>query len=238
MLFKQLLDKESCTLTYLISDLKTKEAVLIDPVDTQIELYLDLLKKHELSLKYSLETHVHADHITASGMLRQKLGAKTAVSSLCGAITADIQIQDGDSFKFGENEIIKVLTTPGHTPGSISFLWRDRVFTGDALLIDGCGRTDFQAGNTEQQYDSITQQLFTLPDETIVYPGHDYKGRWISNIIQERTTNSRLAGKTKQQFIEIMNNLNLPRPKLIELAVPANRYCGIDEVFAPQVAES
>lgn len=238
MLFKQLLDKESCTLTYLIADLKTKEAILIDPVDSQLQLYLDLLKAHDLTLKYSLETHVHADHITASGKLRQQLGAKTAVSNLCGAITADIQIQDGDSFKFGENETIKVLTTPGHTPGSISFLWRDRVFTGDALLIDGCGRTDFQAGNTEQQYESITQQLFTLPDETIVYPGHDYKGRWISNIIQERTTNSRLADKTKEQFIEIMNNLNLPHPKLIDLAVPANRYCGIDEEFASQVAES
>lgn len=238
MLFKQLFDKESCTLTYLIADLKTKEAVLIDPVDTQLEHYLELLSKHKLTLKYSLETHVHADHITASGKLRQQLGAKTAVSSLCGAITADIQIEDGDCFKFGENETIKVITTPGHTPGSISFLWRDRVFTGDCLLIDGCGRTDFQAGNTEQQYDSITQQLFTLPDETIVYPGHDYKGRWISNIIQERTTNSRLAGKSKAEFIEIMNNLNLPQPKLIEMAVPANRYCGIDEEYASQAAES
>jgi len=238
MIFKQLLDKESCTLTYLIADLSNKEAVLIDPVDTQLELYLDLLRDYQLTLKYSLETHVHADHITASGLLRQKLGAKTAVSSLCGAITADIQIQDGDSFKFGNNENIQVITTPGHTPGSISFLWRDRVFTGDSLLIDGCGRTDFQAGNTAQQYDSITQQLFTLPDETIVYPGHDYKGRWISNIIQERTSNSRLAGKTKKQFIEIMSNLNLAKPKLIEMAVPANRYCGIDEEQASQVAEN
>ena len=237
MLFKQLLDKESCTLTYLIADLKTQEAVLIDPVDTQLELYLQLLKTHDLTLKYSLETHVHADHITASGKLRQQLGAKTAVSALCGAITADIQIQNGDSFEFGDGESIKVITTPGHTPGSISFLWRDRVFTGDSLLIDGCGRTDFQAGNTEQQFDSITQKLFTLADETIVYPGHDYKGRWISNIIQERTTNSRLAGKTKAEFIEIMNKLNLPKPKLIDMAVPANRYCGIDEEFASQVAE-
>ncbi len=238
MLFKQLLDKESHTLTYLIADLSTKEAIFIDPVNTQLELYLELLKTHNLTLKYSLETHVHADHVTASGMLRQKLGAKTAVSSLCGAISADIQIQDGDFFEFGQNEKIKVVTTPGHTPGSISFLWRDRVFTGDSLLIDGCGRTDFQAGNVEQQYDSITQKLFTLPDETIVYPGHDYKGRWISNIIQERTTNSRLAGKTKQEFIKIMSNLNLPKPKLIDMAVPANRYCGVDEELALQAAES
>lgn len=238
MFFKQLLDPKSCTLTYLLADLKAKEAILIDPVDTQINIYLELLKTHGLSLKYSLETHVHADHITASGKLRQQLGAKTAVSALCGAISADIQIEDGDTFEFGENETIKVLLTPGHTPGSISFLWQDKVFTGDSLLIDGCGRTDFQAGNAEQQFDSITQRLFSLPDETAVYPGHDYKGRWISSIIQERTTNSRLAGKTKQEFVDLMNNLKLPQPKLIDMAVPANRYCGIEEVQAPQSSES
>lgn len=237
MLFKQLFDKESCTYTYLIADPSTQEAVLIDPVDTQLDEYLDLLKEHKLTLKYSLETHVHADHVTASGMLRQKLGAKTAVNLLCGADSADIQIQDGDIFEFGTNETIKVISTPGHTPGSTSFLWRDRVFTGDALLIDGCGRTDFQGGSAEMQYDSVTQRLFTLPDDTIVYPGHDYKGRWISNIAQERKSNSRLAGKTKQEFVDIMANLNLPKPKLIDMAVPANRYCGIDEELANQAAE-
>ena len=191
MLFKQLFDKESCTYTYLIADLDNKEAVLIDPVDTQLDVYLDLLAEKDLTLKYSLETHVHADHVTASGMLRQKLGAKTAVSSFCGASSADIQIQDGDVFEFGNTESIKVLSTPGHTPGSTSFLWRDRVFTGDALLIGGCGRTDFQGGSAEAQYDSITQRLFTLSDDIIVYPGHDYNGRWISNIAQERTANPR-----------------------------------------------
>ncbi|GFO72076.1 sulfur dioxygenase [Bathymodiolus japonicus methanotrophic gill symbiont] len=237
MLFKQLFDTESCTYTYLIADPDNKEAVLIDPVDTQLDVYLDLLKEHKLTLKYSLETHVHADHVTASGMLRQKLGAKTAVNSLCGADSADTQIQDGDIFEFGANETIKVISTPGHTPGSTSFLWRDRVFTGDALLIDGCGRTDFQGGSAGAQYDSITQRLFTLPDDTIVYPGHDYKGRWISNTAQERRSNSRLAGKTKQEFVDIMHNLNLPKPKLIDMAVPANRYCGIDEELANQAAE-
>lgn len=238
MLFKQLFDKESCTYTYLIADLDTKEAVLIDPVDTHLDEYLDLLQENDLTLKYSLETHVHADHITASGQLRQKVGAKTAVSSLCGASSADIQIQDGDVFEFGKGENIKVIATPGHTPGSISFLWRDRVFTGDTLFIDGCGRTDFQGGSAEAQYDSITQRLFTLPDETIVYPGHDYKGHWISNIAQERNSNSRIAGKTKAEFLDIMANLNLPKPKLIDMAVPANRYCGIDEELANQAAEN
>ncbi|NOR81251.1 MAG: MBL fold metallo-hydrolase [Methyloprofundus sp.] len=237
MLFKQLFDKESCTYTYLIADLDKKEAILIDPVDTQLDEYLNLLKDQDLTLKYSLETHVHADHVTASGLLRQKLGAKTAVSSLCGASSADIQIQDGDVFEFGNAESIKVIATPGHTPGSISFLWRDRIFTGDALFIDGCGRTDFQGGSAEAQYDSITQRLFTLPGDTIVYPGHDYKGRWISNISQERTSNSRIAGKTKAEFLDIMANLNLPKPKLIDMAVPANRYCGIDEELANQAAE-
>lgn len=237
MLFKQLLDEESCTLTYLIADLATREAVFIDPVNFHLDMYLDLLKEYDLTLKYSLETHVHADHVTASGQLRKKLGVKTAVSSLCGASSADIQIQDGDSVEFGTEECIKVIATPGHTVGSISFLWRGRVFTGDALLIDGCGRTDFQGGDAGMLYDGITQRLFTLPDETIVYPGHDYKGRWISSIVQERTTNSRLAGKTREQFIEIMENLHLPKPELIDMAVPKNRYCGIDEECANQAAE-
>lgn len=229
MLFKQLFDPETWTYTYLIADTEAKEAVIIDPVNTRIDEYLALLDEHGLKLKYTLESHVHADHITASGLLRQKLGTETAVSQLCGAETADIQIQDGDVFEFGKHEKIKVIATPGHTKGSISFLWRDRVFTGDSLFIGGCGRTDFQGGDAGALYDCITQRLFTLPDDTLVYPGHDYQGRWVSNIMQERTTNPRLAGKTREQFIEIMNNLNLPKPRLIDEAVPANRYCGLEE---------
>ena len=229
MLFKQLFDPETWTYTYLIADPISKDAILIDPVNTHIDEYIELLHSHDLQLLYSLETHVHADHITASGLLRQRLGAKTGVSGLCGAEIADIQIQDGDIFQFADNEIIKVIATPGHTRGSISFLWRDRVFTGDSLLIGGCGRTDFQGGDAGAQYDSITQRLFTLPDETLVYPGHDYQQRWVSCIMQERTTNPRLSDKSREQFIEIMENLNLPKPRLIDEAVPANRYCGLDE---------
>lgn len=229
MIFKQLFDQETWTYTYLIADPVSKEAVFIDPVNTHIDDYIALLESHGLNLKYTLETHVHADHITAGGLLRQRLGAHTGVSQLCGAEAADIQIRDGDIFKIGANEQIKVIATPGHTRGSISFLWRDRVFTGDSLFIGGCGRTDFQGGDAGAQYDSITQRLFTLPDETLVYPGHDYQGRWVSSIIQERTTNPRLAGKTREQFIEIMANLNLPKPRLIDEAVPANRYCGLEE---------
>ena len=229
MIFRQLFDEATWTYTYLVADPKTKDAVLIDPVNTQIDVYLQLLEDEDLVLKYSLETHVHADHITAGGLLRQKTGAQTGVSGLCGAETADIQINDGDVFEFGESEEIKVIATPGHTPGSISFLWRDRLFSGDALFIGGCGRTDFQGGNAGDLYDAVTQRLFTLPDDTLVYPGHDYQGRWVSNIMQERTNNPRLTGKSRNEFIEIMENLNLPNPKLIDEAVPANRYCGLDE---------
>jgi sulfur dioxygenase len=229
MIFKQLFDPETWTYTYFIADTDAREAVLIDPVKSHIDEYIALLDEHGLKLKYTLETHVHADHITASGLLRQKLGAETGVGQLCGAIGADLQLQDGDVLEFGKGEKIKVIATPGHTKGSMSFLWRDRVFTGDSLFIGGCGRTDFQSGDAGALYDCITQKLFTLPDETLVYPGHDYQQRWVSSIMQERTTNPRLAGKTREEFIEIMNNLNLPRPRLIDEAVPANRYCGLDE---------
>lgn len=229
MIFKQFFDEATWTYTYLIADPVTKDAVFIDPVNTHIDAYLQLLKDSDLNLKYSLETHVHADHITASGLLRQKTGALTGVAQLCGAETADIQIQDGDTFDFASTEKITVLATPGHTLGSISFLWRDRVFSGDALLIGGCGRTDFQGGNAGDLYDSITQRLFTLPDETLVYPGHDYNEHWVTSIKQERTSNPRIAGKSRAEFIEIMDNLNLPNPKLIDQAVPANRYCGLEE---------
>lgn len=228
MLFKQLFDKETWTYTYFIADEVSKEAAFIDPVNTQIESYMALLAEHGLTLKYSFETHVHADHITASGLLRQRTGAHTCVSRFGGAQLADIQLHDGDVFKLG-NEEIKAISTPGHTPGCTSYLWRDRLFSGDSLFIGGCGRTDFQGGSASDLYDSITQRLFTLPDDTLVYPGHDYSERWVSNIKQERTTNPRLAGKTREEFIEIMANLNLPKPRLIDESVPANRYCGLDE---------
>lgn len=229
MIFRQLFDPETWTYTYLIGDPVAKEAVLIDPVKSRVDEYIALLEEYGFRLKYSLETHVHADHITAGGVLRQRLGCETGVSQMCGAGLADVQIQEGDTFEFGQGEKIKVIATPGHTQGSISFLWRDRVFTGDSLFIGGCGRTDFQSGDPGKQYDSITKRLFTLPDDTLVYPGHDYQQHWVSNIMQERTTNPRLAGKTREEFIELMNNLNLPKPRYIDEAVPANRYCGLGE---------
>jgi sulfur dioxygenase len=230
-MFRQLFEPTSSTYTYLITD--GDEALLIDPVITEIDIYLALLAEHQLHLAWTLETHVHADHITAGGELRQRIGSRSAVSASCGVSAADRQLADGDSVELG-GERIDVIATPGHTPGSLSFLWRDRLFTGDALLINGCGRTDFQGGDAGTQYDSITQRLFSLPDETLVYPGHDYQGRRVSCIGQEKAINPRLAGKSRDAFIQIMASLNLPKPRLIDIAVPANRRCGVDEEVAPQ----
>lgn len=232
-MFKQMFDTESSTFTYLIADDVTREAVLIDPVVSHIEDYIAMINQYDLQLKYSIETHVHADHITASGMLRERLAIKTGVSELCGAATADMQLNDGDVLVFGSQKI-KVLATPGHTAGSVSFLWNDRIFTGDALLINGCGRTDFQGGDAGVLFDSIANKVFSLSDETLIYPAHDYNGRRLSCVGQEKAINPRLAGKTKAEFIVLMNNLNLPQPKLIDIAVPANRMCGVSE---PEVVQ-
>jgi glyoxylase-like metal-dependent hydrolase (beta-lactamase superfamily II) len=227
-MFKQFYDQASSTLTYLLADEDLKQAVLIDPVNENINEYLTFIQQNDLSLAYSLETHVHADHITGGGQLKKITNAKTAVSENCGAKTADIQLKDGDVIDFG-SQSIHVIATPGHTPGSLSFLWKDRLFTGDSLLINGCGRTDFQGGDAGQLFDAITNKLFNLPDETLVYPSHDYNGKRVSSIGQEKLTNSRLSNKSRESFIELMNNLNLPKPKMIDIAVPANRKCGVTE---------
>ena len=228
MIFKQMFDAESSTLTYLLIDEITHEGALIDPVASHIDYYIAVINTLGCKLKLSLETHVHADHITASGKLREMLAIQTGVSKLCGASTADIQLNDNDVLMLG-NQKIKVLATPGHTIGSMSFLCNERLFTGDTLLINGCGRTDFQGGSAADLFDSITKKILTLPDETLIYPGHDYNGRRVSSVAQEKATNSRIAGKSKNEFVALMNNLNLPKPKLIDIAVPANRMCGIPE---------
>ena len=233
LIFKQMFDEVSSTYTYFIADTVTAEATLIDPVAEHVEDYLALLEATKCTLKYSLETHVHADHITASGLLRLKTQAITGVGQQCGAVTADLQLNGGETLSCG-TEAIYVIATPGHTPGSLSFLWQDRLFTGDALLINGCGRTDFQGGDAGTLFDSITQQLFILPDETLVYPGHDYNGRRVSSIGQEKAINPRLSNKTRDDFIALMASLNLPKPRLIDIAVPANRKCGITEEMMPQ----
>jgi sulfur dioxygenase len=222
----QLFDLDSSTYTYLLIDPNSGEAALIDPVDTQLERDLTAIKSHNAHLVWIIETHAHADHITSAAQLIEHTGAKAAVPAGCGIASAATQLQHGDLLTFG-NEQIKALHTPGHTAGSMSFLWRDHVFTGDALLIDGCGRTDFQSGSADALYTSLTEVLFELPGETIVWPGHDYKGRTSSTIAQEKAHNGRVAGKTREQFIATMNALQLAKPKRIEEAVPANLWLGI-----------
>ncbi len=224
-MFRQLFDPESSTLTYLIADDVTHEAVIIDPVLEQVERDLKLVREHGLVLKYTLETHVHADHVTGAASLKQATGAQTAVSRGCEAAGYDRQLDDGDVILFGHEEI-SVIATPGHTGGSVSFLWRDRVFTGDTLRIAGCGRTEFQTGSADALWSSITGRLFTLDPQTLVYPGHDYKGRRVSSIGEEREFNPRLAGKSQQEFVALMNNLGLPMPKRIHEAVPENLVAG------------
>lgn len=223
----QLLDPESSTYTYILRAANGNEAVIIDPVDKQWERDLQQLQRLGLTLTYILETHAHADHITSAGHLREATGARAAAPAACGIGPADLQLQDGDVIRFGQDEEIKVLHTPGHTAGSMSYVWRGNVFTGDALLIDGCGRTDFQSGSAEALFDSVTGKLFTLPPGTLVWPAHDYKGRAVSTIAWEKQHNSRLAGRDKQAFVELMNNLDLPKPRLLDVAVPANRNLGL-----------
>lgn len=232
--FYQLFDETSFTYTYLLIDAPSKEAVLIDPVDTHLESYLALIKKEVLTLKYVLETHAHADHITSAGALCKLTGAQAATPMHCNITPAEIQLQDGQVLTFGAQQTIRAIHTPGHTAGSMSFYWDNKLFTGDALLINGCGRTDFQSGSAKELFNSITQKLFTFADDTSVYPGHDYHGNKVSSIGQEKNQNIRLAGKSLTEFEAIMNNLNLPKPKLIDQAVPANLNLGLTEIQAAE----
>ncbi len=225
MAFRQLFDPESSTYTYILADAERREAVIVDPVRAHIERDLGVLGEMAMKLVWIVETHVHADHVTGAKALKARTGARTAVSTHCGASGFDRLIDEGELIVFGD-EVVRAIATPGHTPGSTSFLWRDRLLTGDTLLIGGCGRTDFQRGSAEALYDSITGKLFTLPDDTLVYPGHDYHGRCVSTIGEEKATNPRLAGRTREEFVQIMNALDLPEPKQIRVAVPANLQGG------------
>lgn len=222
----QLFDPASCTYTYLLIDQDSRQAIIIDPVDELIERDLSVIRQYGAKVVYCVETHAHADHVTSAGKLAEHTGAKTAAPAGCAITTATLQLQHLDELNFGV-QTLKALHTPGHTAGSMSFVWANNVFTGDTLLINGCGRTDFQSGSASDLYKSISQQLFTLADETIVWPGHDYQGRTQSTIGQEKNNNTRLAGKTEQEFITIMDSLNLPKPKLIDVAVPANLTSGL-----------
>jgi glyoxylase-like metal-dependent hydrolase (beta-lactamase superfamily II) len=223
----QLFDTTSSTFTYILAAPGRNEAVIIDPVDQHWERDLKHLERLNLKLAFVLETHAHADHVTSAGKLRELTGAKAAVPSGCGIAPAEVQLNDGDILRFGSGEEIRVLHTPGHTAGSMSYVWRGNAFTGDTLLINGCGRTDFQSGSANALYDSATTKLFTLPDETRMWPGHDYNGQSVSTIGWEKRNNARLANRSLEDFIKLMAELNLPKPKLIDVAVPANQNLGL-----------
>jgi glyoxylase-like metal-dependent hydrolase (beta-lactamase superfamily II) len=233
MLFRQLFDRESSTYSYLLADEGTREAALIDPVLEQADRDLEIVSQLGLTLVHVLETHVHADHVTAATRLREETGART-VAGRGGADCADVHVEDGAVIRIGR-VALRVLWTPGHTDDSVSYLLvnpertecaEDRVFTGDALLIRGAGRTDFQNGDAGRLYDSIMRALFTLSDATLVYPAHDYGGRTVTTIGEEKRWNARIAGRSRKEFIALMNALDLPEPKHIREAVPANRACG------------
>ena len=226
----QLFDTASSTYTYLVYDAQSLEAVIIDPVDTQLERDQKTIQSLGLKLKWALETHAHADHITSAGLLAEHLGAQTAAPEGCHIGTAAVQLIDGQMIPFGAF-VLKALHTPGHTGGSMCFYVNadqaSHVFTGDTLLIGGCGRTDFQSGSAKDMFNSLTNILFKLPASTTVWPGHDYQGRTHSSIGHEMQHNQRVAGKSLAQFEAIMLNLNLPKPKRIDEAVPANLTSGL-----------
>lgn len=230
-LFRQLFDPESSTYTYLIADKLTRDAVLIDPVLEQVERDLSLLEELGLTLRYCLETHLHADHITGAGRLRQQTGCRVMVPKDATVKAADHSLADGETLAVG-SVLVEAIATPGHTSHHLAYLINGtHLLTGDALLIRGCGRTDFQGGDAGTLYDVVTQRLFKLPDDTWVYPGHDYKGRTVSSIGEEKQLNPRFAHRNRNQFITLMTHLGLGYPQKMKEAVPANEYCG-DYVFS------
>jgi glyoxylase-like metal-dependent hydrolase (beta-lactamase superfamily II) len=230
MLFRQLFESDSCTYTYLLACQEHAEAVLIDPVLETMDRDLQVLQDMGLHLTMTLETHVHADHLTSARKLRHVCGSRVAYPAMDELPCADVGLREGEPLRVGSIEI-HPLHTPGHTAHHHAYLLdngpQQLLFTGDALLIDACGRTDFQSGDPAALYRSVQGKLFPLPGETLVYPGHDYDGRFVSTIAQERARNPRLRdGTTQEQFVSIMNGLDLPYPRKIDFAVPGNELCG------------
>ena len=224
---RQLFEKESSTYSYILWDQSNKEAVIIDPVVETFDRDMEILSELGVQLKYIIETHIHADHITSSGKIRNQTGAQIVLGYGSGLETADLLLKDGESISIGEHTI-QAITTPGHTDGCTSFYADSVVFTGDTLMIRGCGRTDFQEGSNETLFHSVREKLFKLPDETLVYPGHDYKGRTCSSIWEEKQFNPRLGlNVSEAEFAKIMGGLNLAPPKKIDIAVPANLKSGL-----------
>lgn len=226
LLFQQLFESESSTYSYLLADTDSREAIIIDPVLETFDRDLQLIRELDLKLLYILETHVHADHITSAGKLADATGAQIVLSEFAQLEVPFKALKDGDVLRFGNHEI-HALATPGHTNSCMCFLMQDRIFTGDTLLIRANGRTDFQEGSAQTLFENVQKKLFTLPESTLVYPAHDYKGFTSSTIGAEKRHNVRLNQERKlEDFIQIMENLNLPRPKKLDVAVPANLRLG------------
>jgi sulfur dioxygenase len=225
MIFRQLFERESSTYSYLIASRPGGEALIIDPVLEKTEEYVQLLRELDVRLAFAVDTHVHADHVTALGALRERSGCITIMGAQSRADCVSRRVSDGERIRIDGIEL-KALHTPGHTDDSYSFVMSDRVFTGDTLLIRGTGRTDFQNGDPEAQYDSLFGKLLQLPGDTLVYPAHDYKGWTVSTIGEELAHNPRLRARSKQEYVAQMRALRLPNPKLMDVAVPANLACG------------
>jgi sulfur dioxygenase len=226
MIFRQLFDSTSGTYTYLLASRRGGEALIIDPVLERVERYLQLVRELDLRLVKAVDTHLHADHVTGLGALRDRTHCITVMGERTKADVVSMRVAEGDRVDI-EGVRLDVLYTPGHTDDSYSFLLADRVFTGDTLLIRGTGRTDFQNGDPRAQYDSIFNKLMKLPDETLLYPAHDYKGETVSTIGEEKSFNPRLQVKSIDEYVDLMNNLNLPNPKMMDVAVPANMRVGL-----------
>ena len=225
MLFRQLFDKSSSTYTYLIASAKGREALIIDPVLENIEQYIKLLNELDLKLVKVIDTHIHADHITAASKLKDATNCTTIMGEHTPSDTVEIKVKD-DEIIYVDKLEIKVIYTPGHTKDSYSFLMNDYLFSGDTLLINGTGRTDFQGGNSKDSYNSIFNRLLKLPEETLLYPAHDYNGQTVSTIGKEKKFNPRLQVNSVNEYIDIMNNLNLSKPKLMDINVASNIKLG------------
>lgn len=227
MIFRQLFEPFSSTYTYLLGCEDTGQTVLIDPVVNSIERDLEEIAQLGMQLAYTIDTHIHADHITSALEMKKKVGSKIANPALDKLDCTDVGLEEGNPFQVG-SITLQPIHTPGHTAGHFAYVCQGRVFTGDALLIEGCGRTDFQNGDSGALYKSVTEKLFTLPEDYLVYPAHDYKERRVSSIAQEKARNERLGkNQSLDEFRAIMANLNLPYPKFIDYAVPANQQCGV-----------
>lgn len=228
MIFRQLFDSVSCTYSYILAGGRGGEALIIDPVFDKVDHYIQLLQELDVRLVKAVDTHTHADHITALGALRDRTHCVTVMGEKSGADVVSMRVSDGERIDI-PGVALEVIYTPGHTDDSYSFLMEDRVFTGDTLLIRGTGRTDFQNGDPRAQYESLFGRLLKLPDWTLVYPAHDYKGDTVSTIGEERAYNPRLQVKSIDEYVDLMNCLHLPNPKMMDVAVPANRHIGLHQ---------